>query len=318
MASCNENNKEIEDMGIKFTIIIPHKNIPKLLDRLIKSIPERDDLEIIVVDDHSDEDIVDFGHFPGNGRKNFLLLSNEGKNGAGHARNYALPYATGKWVLFADSDDFYNNGFDVFLNDYVNSDADIIYFNANSVDTETYEPSYRADHLNKFIDEYEKDPERGEQIMRHMFTEPWCKMIRRSVIVKHGVLFDDTSIHEDVKFSCLIGLFARTIIVDNRQLYCITTRINSISRTQTLKTYLDELMVFSWWKKYLLDNHVSLELPKYDYRAYNFARHIYKNNKLFRAEYRMQRKAGLSHSFIVRQIIKYLWKSIGYKMNYVL
>ena len=302
-------------MRMNFTIIIPHKNTPRLLERLIKSIPERDDLEIIVVDDHSDEDKVDFGHFPGKERKNFLLLSNEGERGAGHARNYALPHVKGNWILFADSDDFYNEGFDNFLDDYVNSDVDIIYFNANSVDTNTYEPSNRADHLNEFIDVYEKDRERGELIMRHMFTEPWCKMIRRSVIVDHDVLFDDTSIHEDVKFSCLIGLYAKTIIVDNRQLYCITTRMNSLSKTQTLKTYLDEMKVFAWWKKYLLDNHIPLELLKYDYRAYNFARHLYKDTKLFGAEYRMQRAAGLSHSFIVGQILKYLWKSIGYKIN---
>lgn len=303
------------DTTANYTIIIPHKNIPELLARLIKSIPERDDLEIIVVDDHSDENIVDFGNFPGKDRRNFLLLSNEREKGAGHARNYALPYATGKWVLFADSDDFYNAGFDNFLDDYANSDADIIFFNANSVDTNTYEPSDRANHLNEFINEYEKDPKRGELIMRHMFTEPWCKMIRRSVIVNHGVEFDDTSIHEDVKFSCLIGLYANKILVDNRQLYCITTRTNSLSRTQTLKTYLDELMVFSWWKKYLIDNQIPLELPKFDYRAYNFARHLYKDNKLFRAEYRMMRRAGLGLSYIVRQIMKYLWKSVVYKIN---
>lgn len=303
------------DTTVNFTIIIPHRNIPKLLERLIKSIPERDDLEIVVVDDHSDGDIADLGHFLGNNRKNFLLLSNEGEKGAGHARNFAIPYAKGKWVLFADSDDFYNNGFNDFLNDYVNSDVDVIYFNANSVDTDTYEPSYRADHLNEFIDEYGKDREHGELIMRHMFTEPWCKMIRRSVIVNYGVAFDDTSIHEDVKFSCLIGLYANKIIVDNRQLYCVTTRINSLSRTQTLRTYLDELKVFSWWKKYLIDNQIPLELPKFEYRAYNFTRHLYKDNRLFRAEYRMMRKAGLSHFFITTQIIKYLWKSIGYKIN---
>jgi glycosyltransferase involved in cell wall biosynthesis len=303
------------DTTMNFTIIIPHKNIPKLLARLIKSIPERDDLEIIVVDDHSNENIVDFGNFPGKDRLNFRFLSNEGEHGAGHARNYALPYATGKWVLFADSDDFYNKGFDKFLNDYVYSEADIIFFNANSVDTDTYESSNRANHLNEFINEYETDPKRGELIMRHMFTEPWCKMIRRSVIVNHSVKFDDTSIHEDVKFSCLIGLYANKIVVDNRQLYCITTRTNSLSRTQTLKTYLDELMVFSWWKKYLIDNQIPLELPKFDYRAYNFARHLYKDNKLFRAEFRMMRRAGLSLSYIIRQIMKYLCKSVVYKIN---
>ena len=300
---------------MNFTIIIPHKNLPLLLERLLKSIPERDDLEIIVVDDHSDCDKVDFNHLLGKERKNLTLLSNGGECGAGHARNFALPYAKGKWILFADSDDFFNSGFDAFLNDYLDSEADIVYFNANSVDTETYTPSNRADHLHEFMDEYNKNHEYGELIMRHQFTEPWCKMIKRSLIGNYSIAFDDTSIHEDVKFACIAGLYAKNVIVDSRQLYCVTSRKDSLSRTQTLRTYLDELKVFAWWKKYLIDNHIPLELPKFDFRAYNFTRHLYKNNPLFRAEYRILRETGFSHAYILGQIIKYLWKSVGYKMN---
>ena len=49
---------------MNFTIIIPHKNIPLLLSRLINSIPVREDLEIIVVDDGSDAGIVNFDNLP--------------------------------------------------------------------------------------------------------------------------------------------------------------------------------------------------------------------------------------------------------------
>ena len=126
-------------MNTNFTIVIPHKNTPRLLERLIESIPMRDDLEIIVVDDHSDHNIVDFDNYPCRERRNIVVVSNADNPGAGNARNFALPLAKGKWILFADSDDFYNVGFNLFLDKYVNDDADIVYFNANSVDTETYE-----------------------------------------------------------------------------------------------------------------------------------------------------------------------------------
>ena len=52
-------------MKYAFTIIIPHKNVPDLLQRCLDSIPKRDDLHIIVVDDNSDSKIVDFDRFPG-------------------------------------------------------------------------------------------------------------------------------------------------------------------------------------------------------------------------------------------------------------
>lgn len=301
-------------MDMNFTIIIPHKNTPKLLERLVMSIPIREDLEIIIVDDHSDISIVDFNHFPCIERPNTIVVPNGNICGAGFARNYALPLAKGNWILFADSDDFYNSGFNDFLDKYSECDSDVVYFNANSVDNDTFEPSNRADHLHKFIDEYQQDHKRGELIMRYFFTEPWCKLIRRSLIEQHSVRFDDTSIHEDVRFSCLIGHYAHKIVVDDHQLYCVTSRMNSLSRTQTHQAYLDELKVFSWWKKLLLDNNIPLELSKFDYRMYNFSRHLYKNNCLFREEYRTIKGVGFSHVFITKEIVKYLWKSVGYKL----
>ena len=45
---------------INFSFIIPHKNTPDLLQKCLDSIPRRDDVQIIVVDDNSDADKVDF------------------------------------------------------------------------------------------------------------------------------------------------------------------------------------------------------------------------------------------------------------------
>ena len=310
-----KNSQKKVNMKINFTIIVPHKNTPTLLNRLIDSIPSRDDLEIIVVDDHSDADIFDINHFSAKDRNNLIVISNASSCGAGNARNYALPLAKGKWILFADSDDFYNPGINDFLDKYVDSDADIIYFNANSVDTETYELSNRANHLHDFISDYQKNPQYGEAVMRYMFTEPWCKMIKRKLIEEFSICFDDTLIHEDVKFACLAGHHASTVIVDNSQLYCGTSRENSVSRTMNNEKYLDELLVFARWKKFLLINQPSLQLEKFEYRAYLFTRHMWKDNKLFRAEYRILRKAGLNHGYIIGKIICYLWKSVAYKLN---
>lgn len=49
----------------RYTIIIPHKNIPMLLQRMLDSIPQREDLQVIIVDDNSDPQAVDFRTFPG-------------------------------------------------------------------------------------------------------------------------------------------------------------------------------------------------------------------------------------------------------------
>ena len=89
---------------VNYSIIIPHRGAPELLQRLLDSIPQRPDVQVIVIDDPD-------------GR------------GGGYARNQALPQATGRWLLFADADDFYAEGFLDVLDAYVNrDDLDAVYF----------------------------------------------------------------------------------------------------------------------------------------------------------------------------------------------
>ena len=73
-----------------YTIIIPHKSIPNLLQRCLDSIPYRDDIQIIIVDDNSDPAVVDFAQFPGHDRPNTeIYFTKEGK-GTSYARNFRL------------------------------------------------------------------------------------------------------------------------------------------------------------------------------------------------------------------------------------
>ena len=114
-------------MKYAFTIIIPHKNVPDLLQRCLDSIPKRDDLHIIVVDDNSDSKIVDFDRFPGlNNPQCTVIFTKEGK-GAGYARNVALKSSDSKWFLFADADDYFSNDLNAFLNQYKHANADLVF-----------------------------------------------------------------------------------------------------------------------------------------------------------------------------------------------
>ena len=123
---------------MNYSIIIPHKNTPDLLERCINSIPVRKDLEIIIVDDNSSENIVDFDNFPGLNIENTTVIFNKAGKGAGNARNIALPRAKGRYIIFADADDFFHKCFNDILDDYCNKNLDVVYFNANSVNSTTF------------------------------------------------------------------------------------------------------------------------------------------------------------------------------------
>lgn len=69
------------------------------------------EIEVIIVDDDSDPEKVDFEDFPGSDRcYTQIIFTKEGK-GAGYARNVGLRHAKAKWLIFADSDDYFNDCF---------------------------------------------------------------------------------------------------------------------------------------------------------------------------------------------------------------
>lgn len=220
---------------INYSIIIPHKNTPDLLLRLLGSIPRREDLEIIIVDDNSSADVVDFKAFPGRDEERVTCIFNKQENkGAGHARNCGMAVATGMWLLFADSDDLYDqSAFLDTIDRHLNSDADIIYFGVDCVYSD--DVSRKCDErqvvqkLQRYYRDFKAGVDGAEHNIRFNFTEPWAKMIRRELVQNHRILFDEVQVCNDYFFSVKTGHYARKIDVDSTKLYVLTHRPGSLS-----------------------------------------------------------------------------------------
>ncbi|MCD8292000.1 MAG: glycosyltransferase [Prevotella sp.] len=241
-----------------YSIIIPHHNIPKLLQRLLDSIPKRDDTEIIVVDDNSSPEVVDFSHFPGSDRHDVKLILDKKGGFGGYARNLGLNIARGEWLLFADSDDYFNYCIGDILDEFADAPADVIYFKGNSVDTDTYVQEYRSRHVNQLIDLFEKDRIKAETRLRYEFGEPWCKLIRHSLVKDNNIRFEERSIHNDTAFSYLVGYYARKIAVDKRALYCITVRDGSVSREISESKKLERIENFGNSSRFFLQHNIPM------------------------------------------------------------
>ena len=88
------------------SLIIPNRNCLDLLERCLDSVPRRDDIQIIVVDDASDPKVVDFEKYRSLADEHVEIIFTTEGLGAGYARNVGLRHAHGKWLMFLDSDDF--------------------------------------------------------------------------------------------------------------------------------------------------------------------------------------------------------------------
>lgn len=275
-------------MSYIYTIIIPHKNSPKLLQRCLNSIPRRDDLHIIVVDDNSDPDKVDFECFPGYDRDDVeIIFTKEGK-GAGHARNVGLDHVIDtKWIIFSDADDFFYETFPSILDNYKDSNYDVIYFLAKPVDSDTLGPTKRIARANKYIEGYSESDKLSGAKVKYLYSEPWGKIYNYNLIKKNQIRFQETIICNDVKFSYLTGYYCKSLHVDKQYLYYVTCRNNSVSQNITEKATLTRFSVTSEWQKFLNDKKVPITIDYFDDLLLPLAYDSIHNKKLFRKKIRI-------------------------------
>ncbi len=211
-----------------YSIIIPHYGIPDLLVRCLDSIPDRDDIQVIVVDDGTPGADGFPGQYKALKKKNVSFIVAPSHGGAGYARNIGLRQATGKWLLFADADDFFMpTAWDTF-DGFKDSAWDLILFRPVAVMSDnTAQFSHRCDFVNSLLDSY---ADSGD--MRRLcaaFKLPSCKMIRRSLVEEAAIRFEEVPYSNDVSFAAQLSLAAGTIKVCQDKVYCLTERPGSLA-----------------------------------------------------------------------------------------
>ena len=287
-----------------YNIIIPHKNTPKLLQRCLDSIPHRDDLHIIVVDDNSDPEKVDFEQFPGLDRDDVeVIFTKEGK-GAGYARNVGLDHADCEKILFSDSDDYFNYCINDILDDYKDDDTDIVFFDRLNVDSQYYTYSNKRDWYGNRFKEYEENPQQGEIKFRYEFDGPVCKLIKKSLIDKYNIRFEEVIIADDVYFSYMTGHYAESIKADKRAIYTVTFSSKSAMFTWNPDKIKERIGVNCRKVRFLQDHSIKTgslhcvenllpNIKKTDEYLYKECLDIIKTNGLVAQEYDSYTKAFL-------------------------
>jgi glycosyltransferase involved in cell wall biosynthesis len=218
-----------------YTIIIPHKNTPDLLQRCIDSIPVRDDVQVIIVDDNSDKEMVSFKDFPGVERKNVEIIYSKGEagKGPGYARNVGLSKAQGEWIIFADSDDYFPESFSDILNKYKNAAEDVIFFKC-----------FRQ-HENGNVSDYPLINDAMDEGLIKGNTDaivygvpcPWGKLMKRSFLQKNSIKFQQITGGDDILFSIRMAVCLKQFKLSDDHLYCVVDRAGSLTRNTRWESF---------------------------------------------------------------------------------
>ena len=232
-------------MNILITVIIPHYNSWDKLERAICSVPAREDIQLIVVDDKSAEYTEKTEQLREKYPRVEFYPNNSDKKGAGQARNIGLKHAAGTWLCFMDADDYFLDSFAGFADSCLDEAYDIIYCTPTSLIEGTDRLSHRHERYEGFVQEFLNDPnESTELLLRSKFVVPWSKFIKRELVAGHQITFDPVMYSNDVMFSVKTGFFARRIKACPDVIYCVTEGEKTLTKNVSKKSKMIRSKVY--------------------------------------------------------------------------
>lgn len=272
---------------INFSVIIPHYNIPDLLIRCINSIPMREDIQVIVVDDcspNANRFLQDYKELS----RPYLEFYSTAKGGsAGRARNVGLDHAKGKWLMFVDSDDLLPEDIEKTFDKFKDNKEDLILLDYVSVmSNDLNNKSERNPYFHNLIKTYLQDHK--EASVRYEYDPMWGKLVKKSLVDKYNIRFDETRWSNDSYFALSVGIYAKDIYVEDRIAYILTQRDGSLAGNYcgSLAEMETRLKVSLRMRELLVKNNISTE--------YSSVRYL---DKVLRKKYSRRQRLSLAPKF---------------------
>lgn len=220
------------------SVIMPVYNSQEYLTQSLNSVLNQTlkSIEVICVDDGSTDSSMEILQEVQANDHRIKIIQQE-NCGGGAARNRGLAEARGKYVIFLDSDDYFENTLlecSVLQADMKN--ADVVFFDYVQFDKDGKEIKKQGGHVNwlkKSPDSfcYQDIP---DLIMSLVTPVPWNKLYRTSFLREYRFQFDEITSTNDVTFASLSVAAARVISYLPKTL--VHYRIghsNTISSTKT-------------------------------------------------------------------------------------
>ena len=115
---------------LKCSVIIPCYNSEKTITNCLKSIPKRDDIEIIVVNDGSKDRTIGYlKNYKRFGYSDLKIIDYSENKGVSYARNMGIEESKGEYLLFVDSDDYlYPEVFDKIVDNYLTGEFELVFY----------------------------------------------------------------------------------------------------------------------------------------------------------------------------------------------
>ena len=246
----------------KVSIIVPIYNVEKYLPKCLDSLVNQtlDDIEIILVNDGSTDNSGIIAKQYYENHKNKIKYLEKENGGLSDARNFGIPYATGEYIAFLDSDDY------IEIDSYKQ-----MYEKAKEEDADYIECDFIWEYPNKQIIDKRLSYNNKQEMLTNVRVVAWNKLIKREIIIKNNLKFPKGLRYEDIEFTYkLIPLLNKVSYIDNPFIHYVQ-RNNSIANVQNEKT-ADIFAILENVEKYYIEKNLYNEYK--DQLEYNYARYL--------------------------------------------
>lgn len=265
-----------------FSVIIPVYNVEKYLRCCVNSVKNQSftDYELILVNDGSTDncpEICDeYAFF--DERVKVIHKNNEGLSAA---RNDGLKIAQGEYIVFLDSDDFFEHKDCLKLIAYKTvAKPDLIIYKTSTCDETGNDISYS--NIN-FDFKYDKT-EIGKMVETTIIDDgfqasAWSKCIKKSVLIDNDITFEKGLLGEDIDWYLSVIRKVKTFELLDNYIYVYRKRPGSITKTFGVKNLADLIWILQKWNSILQNSKIDNALKHYLGKTYTSLLIVYASVK---------------------------------------
>lgn len=199
---------------IDVSVIVPIYNGEKYLSQSLDGIINQTltNIEIICIDDASDDSTRIILEQYAEKDLRIKIITNKERYGAAISRNKGINIAKGKYLIFLDADDlFENNLLEILHKNIVKHDVQIMQISYDSFYGNMYGSEYKIDVVNlpkKYLNKVITIKDIVPVDFLYWNLSPWNKMYLKDYIIKEKILFQNLQCCNDVYFTFLTVLLA--------------------------------------------------------------------------------------------------------------
>ena len=217
---------------VKISVIVPVYGVEDYIKKCIESLVNQTfkDFEILVVNDGTKDRSIDI--IKENFKDKRIIILDKENGGLSDARNYALPFAKGEYVLYVDSDDYVHEEIlEKMYNKAKEDSSDIVCSLSYKVEKDVVTPLEVP---------YNEDL---DVVRRYILNRPsaWTKLVKKEIMERKELAFLKGKIYEDVATMPALALYTDKISFINDYLYYYLIRDGSIMNQRVYKKNMEDI-----------------------------------------------------------------------------